>query len=84
MTAEPAPYAESPRYETAATDIAAERSWRTSDGPEAEAEAPRDSAPEAGALRGRARKPVASPKRAPRNLRRQRAGVGGSGDLNRR
>ena len=60
VTARARPYAESPRYETAATDIAAERSWRTSDGPEAEAEAPRDSALEAGALRGRARKPVAA------------------------
>jgi hypothetical protein len=45
VTAEPTPYAESPRYETAATGVAPERSWRTSDGPEAEAEAPRDSAP---------------------------------------
>jgi len=45
VTAEPAPY-EPPRYETAAADVAAERSWRTSDGPEAEPEAPRQSAPE--------------------------------------
>jgi hypothetical protein len=42
VTVEPVvPYAE-PRYEAAAADARPERSWRANDGPEVQAEAPRE------------------------------------------